>query len=41
MSLSVLRKDIALQWFMAAMKNKINPLTLLISSCIFLLESVH
>ena len=41
MSLSVLRKDIALQWFMAAMKNKINPLTLLIPSCIFLLESVH
>lgn len=41
MSLYDLRKDIVLQWVMAAMKHKINPLTLLISACIFLLESVR
>ena len=35
------QKNIALQWVMATMKNKINPLTLLISACIFLLESVR
>ncbi len=34
-SLSALRKDIALQWIMATMKNKINPLTLLSSPVSF------